>query len=128
MIGSSISAPVGLNVGCPQGAILSPTCFMILISDIEEWASHAQLCGYANDTSATVNDEDLSILKQKCEESVNGLLLYLSITYPNAKAINTVCVGSKRRYIYLSCSLEFTIKSDSRQFLTNQYLRIFWEM
>ena len=44
-----------------------------------QYKSHAQLCGYADDTFATVNDEDLSILKQKCEESVNGLLTFMAV-------------------------------------------------
>ena len=35
MIGSSISDSITMNVGSPQGAILSPTVFIILISDIE---------------------------------------------------------------------------------------------
>ena len=95
MIGSTISAPVSLEVGCPQGAILSPTCFLILISDIEEWASHAQLCGYADDTSATVNDEDLSTLKQKCEESVNGLLTFMAVNRLSANDDKTHVLVSR---------------------------------
>ena len=95
MIGSSISAPVSLNVGCPQGAILSPTCFLILISDIEEWANHAQLCGYADDTSATVTDEDISVLQEKCEESVNGLLTFMAVNRLSANDDKTHVLVSK---------------------------------
>ena len=35
MIGSTLSDPVELLLGSPQGSILSPTLFIILISDIE---------------------------------------------------------------------------------------------
>ena len=50
MIGSTISKPITLKVGSPQGAILSPTVFIILISDMELYCPEAKLCGYADDT------------------------------------------------------------------------------
>ena len=40
MIEDVISDPVTINVGSPQGAILSPTIFIILISDIGLYSRH----------------------------------------------------------------------------------------
>ena len=34
MLGSTISNPIDLNLGSPQGAILSPSIFIILIADM----------------------------------------------------------------------------------------------
>ena len=78
MIGSTISEPVNLTVGSPQGAILSPTIFILLVSDIELWTK-ATVCGYADDTSCTDNDKDLDAIQPKCEESVKGLLEYMAV-------------------------------------------------
>ena len=67
MIGSSISQPITLKVGSPQGAILSPTVFIILISDMELYCPEAKLCGYADDTSVSVEDKSLHKVKKKCD-------------------------------------------------------------
>ena len=78
MIGSTISEPVTLTVGSPQGAILSPTIFILLVSDIELW-TEATVCGYADDTSCTDSDKNINAIKPKCEESVRGLLDYMAV-------------------------------------------------
>ena len=67
-----------LTVGSPQGAILSPTIFILLVSDIELW-TEATVCGYADDTSCTDSDKNINAIKPKCEESVRGLLDYMAV-------------------------------------------------
>ena len=44
MIGSEISSPITLDLGSPQGAIMSPTIFLILVADIEQWAEELTCC------------------------------------------------------------------------------------
>ena len=78
MVGSAISEPVTINVGSPQGAILSPTIFIALISDIELWTD-AEVCGYADNTSCTNSDKNINILVEKCEKSIQGLLTYMAV-------------------------------------------------
>ena len=79
MIGSTLSKPTTLTVGSPQGSILSPTLFLVLISDIELWCPDATLCGYADDTSCTITNKDLKTLQINCEEKVNNLLNYMAV-------------------------------------------------
>lgn len=78
MIGCSISNVIETNTGSPQGAVLSSTIFIILIADIEEW-TNSSLNGYTDDTTSSVYDEDLEILKQKCEEEATKILKFMSI-------------------------------------------------
>ena len=78
MIGSTISEPITLTVGSPQGAILSSTIFILLVSDIELW-TEAVVCGYADDTSCTDSDKNIDAIKPKCEQSVKGLLDYMAV-------------------------------------------------
>ena len=75
-----MSSKVTLTVGSPQGAILSPTIFIILISDIELWtdAEIVTVCGYADDTSCTNSDKCIDKLREKCEKSVDNLLNYMA--------------------------------------------------
>ena len=54
MIGSELSEPIELLLGSPQGSILSPTLFIILIADMELYCPNAVLSGYADDTSFSV--------------------------------------------------------------------------
>ena len=79
MIGSTISESTTLKVGSPQGAILSPTVFIILISDMELYCPEAELCGYADDTTVSVAAKNLDAVKDKCESAVNKLLVYMAI-------------------------------------------------
>ena len=79
MIGSSISESITLNVGSPQGAILSPTVFIILISVIQLYRPKAEICGYADDTTVNVAAKNLNTVKDKCESAVNKLLVYMAI-------------------------------------------------
>ena len=79
MVGSTMSEPIDLRVGSPQGSILSPTLFIILLADIELWCPGAELCGYADDTTCTVYDTNINSLQDKCEEKVNQLLTYMAI-------------------------------------------------
>ena len=79
MIGSTLSELTTLKVGSPQGAILSPTVFIILVVDMELHCPEAQICGYADDTTVSVTAKSLDSVKEKCELAVNNLLTYMVI-------------------------------------------------
>ena len=77
-IGSSISSEVTLSLGCPQGAILSPTIFLILLADIELWTD-SSLCGYADDTSSVTTEKSVEKLVKKTEETVEDLFKFMAV-------------------------------------------------
>ena len=64
MLGSTISNSINLDLGSPQGAILSPSIFIILLADMELFCPESKLCGYADDTSLTISSKELNSLKQ----------------------------------------------------------------
>ena len=74
-----MSKPVELTLGSPQGSILSPSIFLILISDMELYCPEAQLCSYADDTTVTVSVKNLGDLKEESESNINNLLQYMAI-------------------------------------------------
>ena len=77
-IGACLSEKIKLNVGSPQGAILSPTIFIILIADIGLW-SNSTIFGYADDTTATQTNEDIDVLVVECETEAKKIIDYMSV-------------------------------------------------
>ena len=77
MIGPVMSEECQLTVGSPQGAILSPTIFIILIADVGLW-TEATVFGYADDTTSTINGTDLDELAKKCEAEARKIITYMS--------------------------------------------------
>ena len=66
------------NVGSPQGAILSPSIFIILIADIGLWCD-SNLLGYADDTTASIMGTDIPQLVSKCESEAQKIIDYMSV-------------------------------------------------
>ena len=77
MIGSAMSEECQLTVGSPQGAILSPTIFIILVADVGLW-SKAVVYGYADDTTTTISGTDFTELAKNCEEEAKNIITYMS--------------------------------------------------
>ena len=102
-IGSAISEPVELNLGSPQGSILSPSIFLILLSDIELYCPGATLCSYADDTTCTVAVKNIEDLKNECEKQVNKLLKYM--------AVNRLACNDDKTHILVISILILILKS-----------------
>ena len=85
IVGASISEECRLTVGSPQGAILSTTIFIILVSDVGLWTKSA-ITSYADDTTASISHTDLSALVKDCEEEAENIIKFMSA---NRLAANT---------------------------------------
>ena len=126
MVGSAISEPVTINVGSPQGAILSPTIFIALISDIELWTD-AEVCGYADDTSCTNSDKNINILVKKCEKSIQGLLTYMAVNRLSANDDKThILVISGGRSKPKTLKLKFKIGQEDIEETEDEKLLGMW--
>ena len=96
MIGASKSKECQLNIGSPQGAILSPTIFIILIADVGLW-TNATVYGYADDTTTTVSGNNLGHLTQKCQEEASKLITFMSANKLSANDDKTHIMCIRRR-------------------------------
>ena len=95
MIGANMSKECELKVGSPQGAILSPTIFIILVSDVGLW-SNATIYGYADDTTSTLSGTDMTLLVKKCEEEANKIINYMSVNKLAANCDKTHLMAIRR--------------------------------
>ena len=78
IVGASISKPVTTSIGSPQGAVLSTTCFILLVADIGLWTK-SEVFSYADDTCSTLNGGNLEVLIKSCEEEAQKIINYMSI-------------------------------------------------
>ena len=73
------TASVGINCGMPQGSVLGPLFFIILMTDLMEVRKPAKIISFADDTALVVNAIN-SITKVARWVNVNGLVLNMNKT------------------------------------------------
>ena len=61
------------------------------ITDLEDWLLHSSAFTYADDTTSSVTDKDIEIVKQKMEEDATQILRFMAsnglIANPNKTAM-----------------------------------------
>lgn len=72
------SSSATISKGVPQGSVLGPILFILFINDLPESISQAQICLFADDTSLTVSDFNLSNLEIKAYSESNALLQWFN--------------------------------------------------
>jgi hypothetical protein len=76
--GSSISPKRQLEVGVPQGSVLSPLLFLLYISDVQEWVPEATIHGYADDTTLSMSSHNMNSLTVGLETAADKVLTYMA--------------------------------------------------
>lgn len=76
-VGSALSEELQLEVGSPQGAILSPLLFLLYVSDMELWTD-IDITGFADDTGAYVDGEEEGKVLKKLEEEALNILEFMA--------------------------------------------------
>lgn len=78
-IGDTLSDPLIIKNGVPQGTVLGPILFIIYINDLLAYKSSGTILSYADDTVILYNDENWSNLKNKVSQDLKGIKDWLDI-------------------------------------------------
>ena len=97
-IGSNDSDMMFLVTGSPQGSVISPIFFIILLADIDEWTQYAIIAGFADDNCATVTGDSTSEISNKLESDAHGILKFMASNKLLANdSKTTLMIFGKRR-------------------------------
>ena len=84
-----------VKVGSPQGSILSPLLFLIMVADMEEWVKEGILICYADDTSVYAIAKNEEEVRRVLEKAAREVLAFMTATRLAANA-------SKTNFLYFS--------------------------
>ena len=68
-----------ITVGSPQGSVISPLLFLIMVSDLEEWVSEGSILSYADDTTCYAFAKDKIEVRRILEQSAVEILSWYAI-------------------------------------------------
>ena len=77
-IGGTLSSPLGLETGVPQGGILSPIVFTLYTADMELWIKHSTLVNFADDTTTYTTSKEARHIKDSLEEDAKQVLKFMA--------------------------------------------------
>ena len=94
-----LSSARTIKCGVPQGSILGPLLFLLFINDLPGWLSYTIPSMYADVTSITSGDSDVTMLENRINKDLSGLNDWLKA---NSLSLNTVkseymIIGSGQR-------------------------------
>ena len=75
-IGSSVSNPYPLQNGTPQGSVISPLLFLIMINDIEIPENNVQLSLFADDSAAWKSGRNIKMLCKDVQAYLDRLVSF----------------------------------------------------
>jgi retron-type reverse transcriptase len=88
-VGKALSSVRHLDIGVPQGSVISPLLFLLYIQDMEQWIKSASITGYADDTSLTMSSWDMESLLASLETEAAMILDYMAVNKLVANADKT---------------------------------------
>jgi len=102
-INNQSSKVTAVGTGSPQGSVISPLLFSIMIADLDEWISTAKALNYADDTTCYASGHSKDEVRGKLEQSAKEVLRFM-------QANNLSANPSKTQFIMFSCKAEDPLK------------------
>lgn len=99
-VNGTLSDPLHITRGCPQGSILGPILFILYINDMFNLVLNGTIRCYADDTSYFNEDTDLQSLATNSNSDINRLNEYLedNLLVVNRSKTQLIIFRSHKRY------------------------------
>ena len=96
--GGASSERKQLAAGSPQGSVLSPLLFLVMVADLGEWVSEARVMSYADDTNTQACAATKSEVRGKLERAAEEVLTFMSASKLSANPEKTKFVLFGRKH------------------------------
>ena len=107
--GGESSEMKSVGAGSPQGSIISPLLFLIMVADLEEWVGkEAQVIAYADDTSVYVVAESKELVRQGLQRAAKSFFQFM-------RAAKLSANPTKTNFLYFSGKGEEPLQIDDIQ-------------
>ena len=75
--GGESSNMAEVNVGSPQGSVISPLLFLIMVADLEEWLTTGAALSFADDTTVYAIAKTKPEVRQMLQNAANDVLAFM---------------------------------------------------
>ncbi len=80
---------VNVTCGSPQGSVISPLLFLILVADIEDWITKAKALSYADDTTVYCAAKEKKEVRIALEKAADEVLSFMQVSMLSANPSKT---------------------------------------
>lgn len=118
-VGCAFSKPLTIEIGSPQGSVLSPLIFLILVSDFDKWLKHGKMYSFADDSTNFISTGDMGSLIQMTEEDCACVIEFMSSNNLIANSDKTELIISapiktNENYQYQQINVDGSIVKESK--------------
>ena len=101
-VNNTLSEPIEIRMGVPQGSILGPLIFICYVNDLPKYCSNTIPFMYADDTALLTTGHSVDIIEQKLQSDFDHMLKWF--------AANRLCINTTKTKTMLFCSKRSTHK------------------
>ena len=107
--GGASSLVTRVGAGSPQGSVISPLLFLVMVADLEEWLEEGvQVITNADDTSVYVIDESKEMVRQGLQRAARSIFKFMRASKLSANP-------TKINFLYFSGKGEEPLQVDNVQ-------------
>ena len=110
-INSSQSSKLPCNIGLPQGAILSPTLFILYINDLHNLSNNFSTVLFADDTTLLFKNPVFSNLIQSCNQEIDKFRLWTTANRLSLNVDKTCAIVFGNRKHTQNFSISFGVST-----------------